>query len=191
MSALILILLSALHGARAQTIQSDCTPAEVKALQSAEVINQFVSQGKVHTHDCTPVKPAPDKEYLLAFHVFNARGGYESYMSLFERKGFNEKSVALFKSTMIGFDMFPLLVGKAHRLMFVHTHSDKAKLVLYLNPQLSPSASKLARWEYSYERKQLIEVLNRFWLMEAGVLPKIYDDRGTHRALIESRSVEL
>lgn len=176
----------------AQTIVSDCTPAEVKTLQSSAMLEQVVAGGaRVQTLDCTPIKPQPDKEYLLALYTLNTKGGYESYLTLFERMGFGDKSVVQFKSTLIGFDLFPVWVNKVHRLMFVHPSSDRTKLVLYLNPQIAPAATKFARWEYSYDKKELIEILNRYWLVEAGILPKIYDDRGTFRALIESRSVEL
>ncbi len=175
---------------QAQVIQSDCTPAEIKILQSPDIVSQFV-KGKMMAQDCTPLKSAPEKEMLLVAHVVNAAGGYESYMSLFERKGFTEKATPIFKSSLIGFDIFPVLNNMVHRLLFVHPTSDKVKLVMYLNLQIAPGTSKLSRWEYTYAQKELVEAANKYWMLEAGIMPKIYDEKGVYRALLESRSVEL
>ena len=188
---MVLLLMVGASHARAELIKSDCTTAELKILQSPEILNHFVLKGEMLTQDCTPVKVPPDKEYLLVATVINAQGGYQSYLSLFDRKGLNDKAVPFFKSAMMSFDMFPVQVNKVHRLIFVHPSSDKAKLVLFVNLQISPAATKLSRWEFSYETKELVETANRFWLLEAGVLPKIYDDTGVFRALLDSRAVEL
>ena len=184
------VILCAGLGAGAQVIQSDCTPAELKILQSPDIVNQF-TRGKMMAQDCTPLKSSPEKEMLLVAHVVNAAGGYESYLSLFERKGFTEQAVPIFKSALIGFDIFPVLNNMVHRLLFVHPSSDKLKLVMYLNLQIAPATSKLSRWEYTYDKKELVEAANKYWMLEAGVMPKIYDEKGVFRALIESRSVEL
>lgn len=183
-------LFAFLLSAQAQIIQSDCSASEQKALQSPEFINQFVLQGSLSGQDCTPVK-LPDKELLLINVVASTLSGTESYIALYNRPGFNEKSAALFKSFALGFDTFPILVKNAQRLVFVLPSSDKNKLVLYLVLQTGPAAVRLGRWEYSYATQELHEVTTRVWGFEAGVMAKVYEDKDAWRALIEVRSVEL
>ncbi len=172
-------------------VQSDCTPAELKLLKAPGIVNQFVNKGLVVSEDCAPLSVSPERQVLAVLQVFNTSGGYESYLSIFERKGFVESSAATFKSSMLGFDVFPVLVKGNHRLLFIHPSSDKTKIVLYLNVQVSPNSSRLSRWELALEQLVLSEVTARSWSIEAGVLPKIYEDGGVLRALMESRAVEL
>ncbi len=175
--------------ALAQLVQSDCLPAEQKILRSAEFSRQFVIHGFLPVQDCTPIKGL-DKELLLINVVASTTAGLESYISLFERKGFSENAVAVFKSPALAFDTFPVLVKNVQRLAFVHPASDKSKLILYMSMQTGPAAARLARWEYTYDKKELHET-NRNWPFEAGIIAKIYEDATTWRALIEVRSVEL
>src|SRR5262245_29959898 len=114
-------------------IQSDCTAAELKTLKSPVLTMQVLPKGNVVSLDCTPFKGSNDREQLVVIQTFNASGGYQSYLSVYDRQGLNEKSVAQFKSGMVGFDMFPVFYNKLHRLMFIHPYSDKSKLILYMN----------------------------------------------------------
>jgi hypothetical protein len=177
--------------AAANPVQSDCTAAELKALLAPGITSQFVSRGQTLTQDCAPVTVSPERQVLLVAKVFNSGGGYEAYLSLFERKGFSETATAVFKSFMLGFDLFPVQVNKNVRLAFVHPATDKSKIVLFMNVQSGPAASRFARWELTLDKMGLTEVPNRYWPLEAGIVPKVYDDGGTFRALIDSRSVEL
>lgn len=172
-------------------VKSDCTPAELKVLRTPAIVAQFVTKGRVVNEDCTPVVISPERSVLAVVQVFNTPTGYESYLSIFERKGFAETSAATFKSSMLGFDLFPMLVENNHRLIFIHPASDKTKVVLFLNVQISPNSSRLTRFELALEKFNLTETPGRGWPIEAGVLPKIYDDGGLMRALMESRAVEL
>lgn len=192
MKAVLILALIALAGtAQANVIKSDCTPAEMKVLQHANILTQFISRGRILAQDCVPVTLSPERQVLLVAHVLNSPTGYETYLALFERKGFSESSTATFKSSLLGFDLFPVLFKGNQRLVFVHPSSDKTKIAAYLNVQQAPGSSKLARWELALDKYTLTEQTNRYWPLEAGIMPKIYDDKGVYRALIESRSVEL
>lgn len=168
--------------AHAQTIQSDCTPPEQKAISSI---------GKFTTWDCTPVKVNPESEQLLIAAVTNGASGLEGAILLFDRKNFSAKSAPVFKSPTLGYDLFPMLLEQKYRLVFLHPSSDRAHLIMYLNFQTAPNATHFSRWEFSFENKEIKEGGNRTWPLEAGVLPKIYEERGSYRALLESRSVEM
>lgn len=175
--------------AQAQVIKSDCSADEQKTLKTSEFAHQFVLSGSLTAQDCTPVKVA-DKEILLISVVASTSAGLESYIALFERKGFSSSAAAIFKSPALGFDTFPILVEGAQRLAFVHPASDKNRLVLYMSIQNGPAVTRLARWEYQFDKKTL-EQTNRTWTFDAGIIAKIYEDRDTLRALIDVRSVEL
>jgi hypothetical protein len=168
--------------AHAQTIQSDCAPAELKIVPTL---------GKFTAWDCTPVKVDPEKEQILIAAVVNGPTGLESSIFLYDRKGFSGQATPAFKSPTIGYDAFPVLLNQVYRLIFVHPSSDRSRLVFYANFQTGPAATHFARWEFSYENKEIKEGGNRTWALDAGVLPKIYEERGTFRALLGSRSVEM
>lgn len=173
----------------AQNIVSDCASAEVKILHHADFVSQYVLQGSLSVQDCTPVK-AGDRKWLLINVVANTRSGLETYVALYERKGFSEKAAPVFKSAALGFDSYPLLVKNVQRLLFVHPATDKSRIVFYMSTQTGPAAARLARWEYLVDKKELVET-NRAWNFEAGVMAKIYQDKQTWRSLIDIRSVEL
>lgn len=170
-------------------IQSDCTTLEQKALKNPEFQKQFVINGAVSALDCTPVLMAKD-EMLLVNVVASTGSGLESYVALYNRVGFNEKSASVFKSSALAFDTFPILVKNVQRLAFVHPSSDKNKLVIFLSLQTGPASARLSRWELILDKKSLTET-TRSWNFEAGILAKIYQDKETWRALIDIRSVEL
>lgn len=186
-TVLFLVMWMTAVPAGAQAIKSDCQTVELKVLHHPEFAKQFVINGSIPIHDCTPVMA--DKELLLINVVASTKAGLESYISLFERKGFNEKATAVFKSPALAFDTFPVLVKNVQRLAFVHPSSDKSKLVLFMSLQTGPATTRLARWEYTYDKKELIET-NRNWTFDAGIIAKIYED-ANWRALISERSVEL
>lgn len=189
----IIVLILALFGCglAAEPITSDCTPAEQKVMATPEFAALFERTGRLVAKDCTVTKgPAPDTEMLLVAVVGNSATGYESFLGLFDRKTFSAAAKPVFKSPIMGFDMFPMLVNQKYRLLFVHPSSDKNRLVFYVNAQTGPSSSRFSRWEYVFETKAFSEIA-KIWMIEAGTLPKIYDDNGTHRALLGARSVEI
>jgi hypothetical protein len=175
----------------ALVMKSDCTPAELKALQGPDILNQFVLKGSVLALDCTPIGLTPEREVLLVTQVFNAPGGYEAYLSVFERKGLHDSTIATFKSAMLGFSLLPVLYKGEQRLLFVQPSPEKGKLTIYLNVQSGPSATRFARWELNWTKFALVEVPGRYWPLEVGIMPKIYDEKGKWRALIDTRSVEI
>lgn len=181
-----LVFLSTSAGAE---IQSDCASAELKSIKNAELQKQFVLNGSVSAFDCTPVMMG-SSEYLLLNIVASTESGLESYLALFDRKGFSERAAPVFKSPALAYDSFPMLVKNVQRLVFVHPSSDKNRLVLFLSLQTGPAATRLSRWELLLDKKTLTET-TRSWTFEAGILAKIYQDKETWRALIDIRSVEL
>src|SRR5262245_33408288 len=101
----------------AQNIQSDCTPEEMTILKGPKIVAQFDAKGTITGLDCTHVKNR-DREFLATVLVIHNDSGYESYFALFDRKTFTANPESFFKSTPMGFDLFPMLENPKHRLIY-------------------------------------------------------------------------
>lgn len=182
---LFLFMIAGSLNVQAQTIKSDCAPAETQVLANPTFFNQ-VAQGKLMSSDCTA---GPDNK-LFSVMTINVPTGVESYLVVTERKGLTVASKPLFVSLPLGFDAFPMMVNKAQRLLFIKNEAGKP-YAIYLNIQTGPNASRLGRWELDLEKKKLIENQQRFWMMNAGRLPKIFEEKGQWRANIDGKTVTL
>lgn len=168
---------------------NDCTPAELKTVEAAEIVAQLV-RGSMVSKDCAALKGAGDREVLVVAMVGNSATGYDSYVAFFDRKTFAPTAKLEAKSAILGFDLFPILFNQKNRLIFVHPASDASRAVLYLNVQASPATTRFSRWEYMFEPKTFTEG-QKIWMIDAGILPKIYEDGPSTRALLGTRSVEI
>lgn len=143
MSVLIFFLLLPL--AEAQTIKPECSAAEIEILRSEKIRTQFIWDRSLNSIDCFYVQKSETERLIWFLVVTNTSAGLESYLALFDGKGFSESSLAIFKSRPLGFDLFPISVNGQFRLGFVHPKSTLNKLSLFINAQTSPGTSQIGR----------------------------------------------
>jgi|GEM_PF-5666753 len=186
MKLLIFLCLSFSIQVFAQGIKSDCSPAESQVLSNPTFFSQ-IAEGKMLASDCT-VGP---HNRLYAVLVINVASGVESYLIAVERKGFTVAAKPSFVSRPLGFDAFPMLVNKDRRLIFIKNETLPKIVAVYMNIQTGPNATRLGRWELDVDAQKLMEIQNRFWPMNAGRVPVLFQKDGEWLATIDKKTVKL
>lgn len=168
--------------------KTECSPSERMILSHPEFLKSVGNSGKLMASDCATL---PEGKMGVVL-ILNASSGVESYFIVFERRGFTVASKPVFVSPALGFDTFPVQVGQDRRLLFVKPDRDHSKLVtLYMNIQTGPSATRLGRYELDLSSLKLSEDPRKFWMIEAGRVPKIVRQKNDWQVEIEKKTFNL
>ena len=181
------------HFALANALKTDCTPKDKAIVESAKFLSDFYPGAlKLLHYDCVNLNVPDDGSSFVLVAVFSTAQGPEAQMAWFDRKTFKGGASSLAKTTdPLGIDVFPLAVNGGSRLGFALPKPEQSRLGIYVNVQTAPEVTRLIRFDLDLKSKSFNESNSRVWLLEAGVLPKIYQDGDVWRALIVNRSVEL
>jgi hypothetical protein len=178
---------------RADVSKTDCTPKDKAVLESAQFVAGLNSAAlKLLRYDCVNLNVADHASSFVLVAVVATARGPEAQLAWFDRKTFKSAASNLAKTTEpLGVDAFPISVSGSPRLGFALPKLEQNRLGFYVNVQTAPDVTRLIRFDLDMKSKSFHESNNRIWLVEAGVLPKIYQDGDAWRALIVNRSVEL
>lgn len=187
----LLGLLITFSAVSAQTFKTSCSPALQKVIETSAFAKDLSQGSQLQAYDCLSFNPPVPDSWVAIVIVLQVSVGTEAHLLLADQKNLSSAANLLARSEPLGLDAFPVWIDGALRLGFVMPKVEHDRVGIYVNLQTAPAVTRVSRWDLEIKNKTFYEVINRAWTMDAGVQPKIYNDNGVWRALIQQRAVEL
>lgn len=174
----------------ADSIQSDCTKPELKALKHKKILEQISPDAKLNAVDCT-VLGAGKVEKLLTIYSMDTADGVETRVATFARGGLNPEAKPQFRSESLGFDSYLMVAHGRKRMLFVLPGGDGKSIAFYTNTQTDANNTQLLKHNLNLHEKTLSQDSDHAWKIDPGIQPKIYSEKGKWKAILKGKIVDL